>query len=1188
MKIRGLVSTLALAAILAIPAHADLMRIYYPDVEQGSATLVVSPTGKALLVDAGSGIRSSDDDVVELIRDLINQGIVTDFAYTVASHYDEDHIGRMDDVLNFGIVSSTAIAYDRGTAGGTPGTFAYDDYAAAAANHDRTTITPTTTIDLGGGVTVRCYVLNAELPDSSSVSLTGTEQQENARSVGVVVSYGDVDVWIGGDLTGNTSLNFADVEGAVAPFVGDVDVYTFNHHGSNSSSTQDFLDVLQAEVGIAQVATDNTFGHPRAEVVQRFLDTPDTNSNDPLVFQQNPANPEDERADNTKADYIHDSDDLSAEQPFGLPATITLLSDGTSYQIFGGVVAPVKLAADAGLGTLGNYPPAVIETWRSPLVPTSAQSVTVSAEIHDEASFTAQIVYSVDGVAQTPVSMSQVGSTDVWEGTIPAQSDGDKVVYRVEATGNSQTASSFSWGYFSGTTPIATLRQNDGDGLLVPMRYHARVQGKLTVAPGVFHPIVSQVWVQDSAGDGIQIFDGSLLALALGDEAVFVGSLEQFAGQTQLNIVQDWGNFGATFVTASTAPSPVVRTVGSIGEAYEGELVRLNGVSIITDGGIIYGSGDSNLTVTDNGGTSTVIVRIDEDTDIPGANTPTQAFDVIGIVSQYDSAHPFTAGYQILPRGKADFITEEVNHPDVILSEIHADPHASSGDANGDSTVSTTHDEFVEIWNTTYAEADVSDWEIHDATGLRFTFPSNTVIPAREAAVVFGGGTPTGDFGNAMANGLVFSASLGLNNTGDTVTLKDDLGATVQSVTYGSEGGDDQSLTRSPDYTNAPFVKHTVADTVDASRFSPGTTIFGAALTVPAGAVLLTEVMYDPTGADGGLEWVEICNTTDQAIDLSKLSLGWGGDDYTEGSITLEGTLPANGVWVIGGPTSSSANANPTLDDAVELLPNLQNSGTTADGVALFNYTASHVKATSVPVNAVIYGTTNTNNLLDETGSAGSVDVGDAPSGQSIARTSLGGAWSIQSSPGPNSASVCAGGGGGGGEPELILTEVFYDASGSDNGLEWVEIKNVGDASANLSGYSLGWGGSNYTTGKLQLSGTLAAGAVMVVGGTTSSSTNYNPTLTQSSDFNPDIQNGDNPGDGLALFDVAASSVTSSTVPIDAVVWGSNNDNNLIDETGSANSPEVGPSAEGTSIERTTLGGAWQVQSTPTPNSCSL
>jgi len=1179
---------LALAFLaLAAAAEASLLRIYYPDIEQGSATLIVSPSGKALLIDAGSGLKATDDDVVELIRDLQDQGVITDMAYTLATHYDEDHIGRMEDVLNFGVMSSTATAYDRGTAGGTPSTFAYDDYSSAAANYSRTTITANTMINLGSGVTVRCYVLNAELPDATTVSLTGTDQQENARSVAVVVSYGDVDVWIGGDLTGNDdTLNFADVESAVAPFTGDVDVYTFNHHGSNSSSAQDFLDVLEAEVGIVQSSTSNNFGHPRADVLQRFLDTPDTDGNDPIIFQQNPGDASDSRSDDSKATHIHDSDDLAADGAFGLPATITLVSDGTSYQIFGGAVAPVKLEADAGLGTLGNYPPAIIEVWRSLLVPTATQTTTVSAEIHDETSFTAEIVYWVDGVLQSPISMSQVGSTDVWEGTIPSQLDGREVVYRVEATDSgSQTSKSFSNGYFSGTTPVATLRQNDSDGLLEPMRYHARVRGNLTVAPGVFHSFVSQIWVQDSAGDGIQIFDGSVLSLSLGDEVEFVGSLEQFAGQTQINISQDWGNFGETFVASGTAPTPTVVTVSQIGESLEGQLVRINGAEVSF--GQIFGSGNSNLTITDDGGASEVTLRIDGDTDIPGAPTPTQSFDVIGIVSQYDAGHPFTGGYQILPRSRADFSSAEVNLPDVIIAELHTDPHSSQGDANGDGTVSSSHDEFVEIWNTTYGDVDISGWEIHDGTGLRFTFPANTTLPAREAAVVFGGGTPTGDFGNASANGLVFTSYLGLNNSGDTITLKDDSSTDVQVVTYGSEGGNNESLVRSPDFTNAPFIGHTTADTDDSSRYSPGTTIFGQAFTVAPGSVILTEVMYDPSGSDGGLEWVEICNTTGNPIDLSRLSLGWGGTDYTYGTLTLAGTLPANGVWVIGGETSSADNANPTFDDAIEFSPGLQNSGSTADAVALFNVTSSLVGSTTVPIDAVIYGSSNTNGLLDETGSAGTVDVGDTGSGETIERTSLAGAWQIQSTPTPNTASVCSGGGTGGSE-ELILTEVFYDASGSDGGLEWVEIKNVGTGSANLSDYSLGWGGSDYTYGTMQLSGTLAAGAVMVVGGTTSNSTNYNPTLDLSQDFSPDIQNGDSPADGLGLFKMQASSITSVSVPEDAVIWGSSNTNGLVDETGMVSSPEVGGSSPGTSIERTTLAGAWQVQSTPTPNSSSI
>ena len=1177
-----LLAAMLLLTVFAVSAEAQYLRIYYPDIEQGSSILVVSPSGSALLVDAGSGLNPTDDDIVGFIRDLEDQGIVSSLDYVVVSHYDEDHLGRMEDVLNFGVVDSGATVYDRGTAGGVPSTFAYSDYSFAAANYTRTTITPNTTISLGGGVTVRCYVVNAEFPDSTSVDLSGTSQQENARSVGLVVQYGDVDVWIGGDLTGNVDFGVADVESDTSDFTGDLDVYTFNHHGSRSSSNATFLGNLKAEVGIAQMAVTNTFGHPNTEVVERFLDTLDTNDENPIFIQQNPADPDDTRSDDSLASAIADPDDV--DDVVGYSGALTLLSDGTSYQIFGGAVAPFKLPADEGLGTLGDYPPSVVLVTRSPVVPLSTEGVTVTADIFDEGSFTAEIVYTVDGSSQTPVSMSQVGSTSMYTGTIPSQSDGAKVSFRVEATDSgSQVGTSAAQGYYSGTTDIDTFRVNDADGVLVPYRFAVRVEGNMTVEPGIFHDFVSQIWVQDDNGDGVQVFDRSILSIDRGDRVSFVGSLEQFSGQTQINISQDFGNFGHTVISSGTVPSPQVVTVADVDESIEGKLIRINDVTVVS--GTIAGSGGSNLTITDDNGTSTVQLRVDDTTDIPGANTPLGEFDIIGIAGQFDSFHPYTSGYQIIPRERTDFLTDEVNHPEVLISEIHADPDPTNGDANGDSSVSSTQDEFIELINTTYAPFDISGYTLSDTTGVRHTFPANTVIPAREAVVVFSGGTPTGSFGNAAANGLVFTAStgaLGLNNDGDTVTLKDDMGATVQAVTYGSEGGGNESLTR-PDYTNAAFDLHSVLDTVDGSLYSPGTGIFGNAYTVPPGAVILTEVMYDPTGADGGLEWIELCNTTGSTIDLSSLSLGYGGTNYGSGVVQLSGTIGAGETFVVGGPTANANNANPTFDQEEDFTPDLQNSGSVADGVALFNVTSDLITSTLVPVDAVVYGPpgSNTNNLIDETGSVNEPDVGDAPSGQTIERINVAGAWQIQAVPTPNASTGCSTTPSAG---NVILTEVFYDADGSDDGKEWVELYNAGGSSVDLSGYSLGAGGGDYTNTVVQLSGTIDPGETFVVGGSTSDSTNGNPTYDQTVNFSPDLQNSGSVADGVALFDVPATSVTTSTVPVDAVVYGSSNSDSLIDETGSANSPEVGDAPDGSSIERTDLAGTWQIQSTPTPN----
>ena len=174
------------------------------------------------------------------------------------------------------------------------------------------------------------------------------------------------------------------------------------------------------------------------------------------------------------------------------------------------------------------------------------------------------------------------------------------------------------------------------------------------------------------------------------------------------------------------------------------------------------------------------------------------------------------------------------------------------------------------------------------------------------------------------------------------------------------------------------------------------------------------------------------------------------------------------------------------------------------------------------------------------------------------------------------------------GAGNLILSEVLYDVSSGDDGFEWVELYNAGSSAIDLSGYSLGNGGTDYTYSLVQLSGSIAPGATFVVGGPTSSATNANPSYDQILNFSPDFQNGGTTGDGVALFDVPAASVNASTVPIDAVVYGPNNNSGLLDETGFAGVSEVGDAGAGSSLERVDLAGAWQIQGSPTPNSTSF
>jgi hypothetical protein len=160
---------------------------------------------------------------------------------------------------------------------------------------------------------------------------------------------------------------------------------------------------------------------------------------------------------------------------------------------------------------------------------------------------------------------------------------------------------------------------------------------------------------------------------------------------------------------------------------------------------------------------------------------------------------------------------EDDELPDLVINEFQADPDATLGDANGDGSVDTGDDEFIEIYNASGAELNITNYTIEENSGLKHTFPDGTILPAGAVIVVFAGGTPTGI---PCLTQIASTGSLSLNNGGDSITIKDASSTVVTTYTYGSEGGDNQSMTRDIDLTGA-FVKHsTIAG--NAVLFSPG------------------------------------------------------------------------------------------------------------------------------------------------------------------------------------------------------------------------------------------------------------------------------------------------------------------------------------------------------------------------------
>jgi len=122
----------------------------------------------------------------------------------------------------------------------------------------------------------------------------------------------------------------------------------------------------------------------------------------------------------------------------------------------------------------------------------------------------------------------------------------------------------------------------------------------------------------------------------------------------------------------------------------------------------------------------------------------------------------------------------------------------------------TQHDEYIELVNTSDADIDLQGWTVSDASEVRHRFSETFVLPTRSAVVVYGGpatdNPPALDVPGWPANAT--SAGLSLNNSGDSILVRNAVGHFVLRVVYTSKMvARDGSMTRYPS-ADSPFVSH--------------------------------------------------------------------------------------------------------------------------------------------------------------------------------------------------------------------------------------------------------------------------------------------------------------------------------------------------------------------------------------------
>ena len=247
---------LLLAAAQAV-AHAQgrqTLDIYYLDVDGGGGTLIVSPSGAALLIDAGwPGPRDA-----ERILAAARRAGLAQIDYFLATHYHSDHVGAIAEVadelpiLNF-VDHGEPVEEPRGSSAE-----AYERYIATRARGNHMPVKPGDTIPIAGidvrVVTAAGDLLEAPLPGvgmphnphCSDFTPREGEIASDAASVGLFIGYGRFRAIQLGDLTFNKE------HALVCPnnVLGTVDVFQTSAHGLNLSSPRELLHALRPRAAV--------------------------------------------------------------------------------------------------------------------------------------------------------------------------------------------------------------------------------------------------------------------------------------------------------------------------------------------------------------------------------------------------------------------------------------------------------------------------------------------------------------------------------------------------------------------------------------------------------------------------------------------------------------------------------------------------------------------------------------------------------------------------------------------------------------------------------------------------------------------------------------------------------------------------------------------------------------------------
>ncbi|HYO52010.1 ComEC/Rec2 family competence protein [Archangium sp.] len=234
------------------------LTVYFFDVGQGDAALIVSPTGKTVLIDGGPP--EADEALVPRLRQLV-QGPLD---LIILTHPHLDHLGGLARIIQaVGARRFMDPDFDHPSESYRKLLDVVGQKVGQVMTPTPNPVAPETLLTIGLGEGVTLTLLWPRTPRDTF--LKDTRSDANANSIIAKLTYGKTAFLFTGDAEPETEAYLL-----TRPIDFTSTVLKVAHHGGRYSSTAPFLAAVKPQAAVISCGTGNDYGHPTGEVLQRL------------------------------------------------------------------------------------------------------------------------------------------------------------------------------------------------------------------------------------------------------------------------------------------------------------------------------------------------------------------------------------------------------------------------------------------------------------------------------------------------------------------------------------------------------------------------------------------------------------------------------------------------------------------------------------------------------------------------------------------------------------------------------------------------------------------------------------------------------------------------------------------------------------------------------------------------------